>query len=107
MPIRTAIALALALCPHSLNAAAPEEKNAYDASVRAFEWNLFERAEKEFAQFIANFPDSDLAPKAAAFRLRSRAHHLADQSKHSLAAAAFRQLRREFPNSPNYLEFVM
>ena len=107
MPIRTAIAVALALCHHSLNAAAPEEKNAYDASVRAFEWNLFERAEKEFAQFIANFPDSDLAPKAAAFRLRSRAHHLADQSKHRLAAAAFRQLRREFPNSPNYLEFIM
>ncbi len=107
MPIRTAIALALAFCLHSLNAAAPEEKNAYDAGVRAFEWSLFQRAEKEFAQFIANFPDSDLAPKAAAFRLRSRAHHLSDQSKHSLAAAAFRQLRREFPNSPNYLEFIM
>ena len=98
MPIRTATALALALCLYSLNAAAPEEKNAYYAGVRAFEWRHFERAEKEFAQFIANFPDSDLAPKAAAFRLRSRAHHLADQSNHSLAAAAFRRLRREFPN---------
>lgn len=107
MLIRTVTALAFALCFHSLTAAAPEEKNAYDAAVRAFEWSHFERAEKEFAQFIANFPDSDLALKAAAFRLRSRAHHLADQSKHGLAAAAFRQLRREFPNSPNYLEFIM
>lgn len=107
MPIRIAIALALALCLHSLNAAAPEEKNAYNAGVRAFEWSYFERAEKEFAQFIANFPDSDLAPKAAAFRLRSRAHHLADQSNHRLAAAAFRQLRSEFPNSLNYLEFIV
>lgn len=107
MPIRTATALALALCLYSLNAAAPEEKNAYYAGVRAFEWRHFERAEKEFAQFIANFPDSDLAPKAAAFRLRSRAHHLADQSNHSLAAAAFRRLRREFPNSLNYLEFIV
>lgn len=107
MPIRTATAITLALCLPFLNAETPEEKNAYDAGVRAFEWSHFERAEKEFAQFIANFPDSDLAPKAAAFRLRSRAHHLADQSKHELAAAAFRQLRREFPNSPNYLEFIM
>ena len=107
MPIRTATVLALALCLHSLNAATPEEKNAYNAGVRAFEWSHFERAEKEFAQFIANFPDSDLATKAAAFRLRSRAHHQADQSNHSLAAAAFRQLRNEFPNSPNYLEFIV
>ena len=107
MPIRTAIAIALAFCLRPLSAAPPEEQNAYNAGIRAFEWSFFERAEKEFAQFLANFPDSDLAPKAAAFRLRSRAHHLADQSKHGLAAAAFRQLRSEFPNSPNYLEFIV
>lgn len=107
MPIRTAIAIALAFCPCSLHAAPTQEQNAYNAGIRAFEWSRFERAEKKFAQFIADFPDSALAPKAAAFRLRSRAHHLADQGKHGLAAAAFRQLRSEFPNSLNYLEFIV
>ena len=105
MPIRTAIAFAFCLC--FLSAAPPQEQNAYNAGIRAFEWRRFERAEKAFAHFIVHFPNSELASKAAAFRLRSRAHHLADQGKHDLAAAAFRQLRREFPNSPNYLEFIV
>ena len=107
MPIRTAIAIAFAFCLCFLNAAPTQEQNAYNAGIRAFEWRRFERAEKAFAQFIARFPNSELASQAAAFRLRSRAHHLADQGKHGLAAAAFRQLRREFPNSPNYLEFIV
>ena len=107
MSIRTATAIAFAFCLCFLSAAPPQEQNAYNAGIRAFEWRRFERAEKEFAQFIDRFPDSELAAKASALRLRSRAHHLADQGKHGLAAAAFRQLRSEFPNSPNYLEFVV
>ncbi len=107
MPLQHLIAIAALVLPAGpLNAAAQAEQNAYAAAIRAFEWKLFQRAEEEFAQFIKHFPDSELAAQAAAFRLRSRAHRLSSQDQHGPAAAAFHKLRIEFPNSPNYLEFI-
>ncbi|MCS1407531.1 MAG: Outer membrane protein assembly factor BamD [Verrucomicrobia subdivision 3 bacterium] len=99
--------IALAFGAFSLKATTPGERIAFDAAVRAFEDRLYKRASEQFAEFAQLFPESNLTAKANAFSLRARAHHLARLRRYELAAAAFRELRLKFPNSPNYLEFVV
>ncbi len=90
-----------------LLAATSTEEIAFDAAVRAFEGRFFKRAESQFNDFVNKYAESELASKARAFGLRARAHNLAEQKDHAAAAAAFRNLRIEFPNSPNHLEFII
>ncbi len=100
--------LTLALSdPARAQGTTPSEQIAFRAAVRAFEDGRFERAEAQFGRFIERFPSSERNPEAIAFQLRSRAHKLAVEENHSEAAATFRQLRLDFPNSPNHLEFVV
>lgn len=104
---RSTVVSVLCLLATHLLAATPTEKIAFEAAVRAFEGRFFDRAERQFNAFVGKFADSDLTPKAQAFSLRARAHNLAQQKDHAAAAAAFRNLRLEFPNSPNHLEFII
>ena len=96
----------LALGLTALAATAPEQ-TAYDAALRSFEDKFYQRANEAFTQFITKYPESDLVEAAEAFAMRSRAHIFAQQENHLEAATTFRNLRLEFPNSPDHLEFVV
>ena len=107
MSTRLIIGFAILVQASWLSAATPTENIAFEAAVRAFEDQLYNRAEDQFSEFTNRYPDSDLFQKAKAFALRSRAHNFSEKKDHPAAATAFRQLRLEFPNSPNHLEFVV
>ena len=83
------------------------ERIAFEAAVRAFEDQFYDRAETQFEEFTKRFADSERLADAEAFRLRARAHSLAEKKEHSAAAETFRDLRLRFPNSPNHLEYVV
>ena len=85
----------------------PGERIAFDAALRIFDREFYREAEEEFSDFVKDFPESELIPRANAFRLRSRAHRLSQEGDHAAAADAFRELRLAHPNSPNYLEYVV
>lgn len=91
----------------SLIGATEMERIAFDSALRAFEDRLYSRAKTQFSDFTKRFPDSDRFNEARAFAMRARAHELAMREDHAAAAAAFRNLREAFPNSPNHLEFVV
>ena len=101
----TGLVLGLWMLP--LLAATPEEEIAFKAAVRAFEDHFYDRAEAQFIEFSSLYASSDLASQAKAFALRARAHGQEEKQRHAEAAATFRRLRLEFPNSPNHLEFVV
>lgn len=71
-------ALALALVgllsrsvPAQAPTAAPEAQTAFDAAARAFQDGLYERAEKEFAEFALKNPEAPRAPEAVLFQARA------------------------------------
>jgi tetratricopeptide (TPR) repeat protein len=107
MSTRFIICLAILAQAGWLSAATPTEEIAFDAAVRAFEDQFYDRAEEQFSNFTRLYPDSDLFQNAKGFTLRARAHNLAEKKEHAGAAKTFRQLRLDFPNSPNHLEYVV
>ena len=92
------ILLALILGGEPLSAASSREQRAYAAAVSAFQDEMWDRAEKEFAQFVQKYPGSANAPEAVLLQAqvefkqgklaqaiallnarKARAGHLADQ----------------------------
>ncbi|MGH7950633.1 MAG: tetratricopeptide repeat protein [Limisphaerales bacterium] len=66
---RILILLALVLSGGQLFAASiAKENRAYTAAVSAFQDEIWNRAETEFAQFLKNYPDSTRAPQAELLR---------------------------------------
>ena len=104
---RLIMALWLAVSLARTEAASSGERIAFDAAVRAFDNQLYRLAEDRFAEFIQAFPASPFGERAQAFELRSRGFRLAMQQDYAQAAEVFRRLRRDFPNSPNFLEFIV
>jgi len=107
MATRLIIAIAFLAQAGWLSAATPTEEIAFNAAVKAFEDQFYDRAEEQFSDFASLYPDSDLFQNAKGFALRARAHNLAEKKEHAGAAKTFRQLRLDFPNSPNHLEYVV
>ena len=107
MATRLIIGIAILAQAGWLSAASTTEKIAFDAAVKAFEDHLYNRAEEQFSDFTNLYPESDLFQNAKGFTLRARAHNLAEKKEHASAAKTFRQLRLDFPNSPNHLEYVV
>ncbi len=99
--------LLLTLSTLLIAATSTTERIAFEAAVRAFEDQFYDRAETQFKEFTERFADSDRFADAEAFLLRARAHNLAEKNDHGAAARTFRDLRLRFPNSPNHLEYVI
>ena len=47
------------------------ELRAFDAAARAFQDAIYDRAEKEFGQFVGSFPESPRVPEAILFQAQS------------------------------------
>jgi tetratricopeptide (TPR) repeat protein len=107
MSTRFIIYLAILAQGSWLSAATPTEEIAFNAAVKAFEDQFYDRAQEQFSDFASLYPDSDLFQNAKGFALRARAHNLAEKKEHAGAAKTFHQLRIDFPNSPNHLEYVV
>jgi TolA-binding protein len=68
--------LTLLMCgaavPLSLGAAATPEEIAYDAAARSFQGGLFDRAEREFAEFARQFPKSERLAEVILIRAQAQ-----------------------------------
>ena len=76
-PIRTMrrfifILLALGLVVSRSRAASGAEMRAYKNAAEAFQSGIFDRAEKEFGNFVAKYPDSTNAPEAILLQAQAR-----------------------------------
>jgi TolA-binding protein len=59
------ILFALILSGEQLPAASTKEQRAYSAALAAFQAEMWDRAETEFAQFLQKYPKSTNAPEVA------------------------------------------
>lgn len=113
--VAAAIALVLALgFPRQARAQDSAETRAFKAASSAFDDKIFEKAEREFAQFVQTYPESILLPKAillqaqAAFQLQKVKSAVdlltAHSAKAGLLAEEYRYwLAKAHMQSSNYL----
>ena len=66
-----AVACGLAICLPARAAGAAEQK-AYDVALRLFQGVVFDVAEKEFADFVKNYPASEKVPEAVLLQAQCR-----------------------------------
>ena len=66
-----AVAYGLAICLPARAAGAAEQK-AYDVALRLFQGVVFDVAEKEFADFVKNYPASEKVPEAVLLQAQCR-----------------------------------
>jgi TolA-binding protein len=63
--------LCLGLLPRALAAQDTAETRTFNAAVRDFDDGFFERAEREFTEFLQSFPNSPQAPEAILYQARA------------------------------------
>ncbi len=83
------------------------EKALFNAAISALQDGFYRKAERDFSEFIRQFPNSEHLADASLLRMHAHAEALLNEEAYAEASGVFESISRKYPGSTRSLDAVI